>query len=735
MSKVMKKTASFVLVISLILSVFVVLGYTAAPTAEAASYPKTHPNTYTNTGAGANDIVGVARTQIGYKENSYGTKYGYWYYPSFVDQPWCAMFVSWCAEQAGIPESVITRFAACSVGINWFKSLGRWYDSKYYGGTYTPKKGDIVFYQDIGSYSPTHVGIVVGLNGNYLHVIEGNATDSSVYEYTASDSRSLGSAYVIGYGNPNYSGEITNNPTDYEAWQVTADGLNMRKSASTDSSIVYTIGYGAAVKVTKVKVLDDYIWGYTSYDGKKGWIALDYCEYICGSIDGTYYQLKPAFDPASYTLYLGDTKNLTPENGLGGTYTSSDKTIAKISSKGKVTALKKGKVTITLTTATGEATCVVKVKNPYLAETEATACIGDSYTLAVEHANDTVTWASANKEIAKVNSKGKVTALKKGVVTITATVSGVALDCTFTVTKDPKIYENFKTAKTTYLKNDYTEMKSLVKLPKGETLKVSEVYYSDTYTWGKTIYSGKEGWVILNKCEYANGTIGGKRYLVKPYLTEKTKSIYIKDVFALEVLSAAEAVTYESADKTVAKVSSTGEVKGVKAGKAVITATTGKYKLTCEVEVKNPELSDAKVGLLKGGKKELAVTGGTGTITYASSDKAVATVSKSGVITAKGFGTATITATRNGIELSCTVNVYDPVLSAANKTVRVGQTKTIKVIQSSGAKVTWKSSDKKLVTVNSKGEITGVKIGNAAVYATVDGVTLECAVRIAKALS
>ena len=65
-------------------------------------------NTYKNTGNMRNDIIGVALTQVGYKEGSNNyTKYGVWY--GLPNSPWCGMFVSWCAKEAGVPTSVLKR--------------------------------------------------------------------------------------------------------------------------------------------------------------------------------------------------------------------------------------------------------------------------------------------------------------------------------------------------------------------------------------------------------------------------------------------------------------------------------------------------------------------------------------------------------------------------------------------------------------------------------------------------
>ena len=65
-----------------------------------------YDNTYQNTGNQRVDIVGVAKTQVGYTEgsnnnNKYGTYFGK------NNLSWCAYFIIWCARQAGIDSSII----------------------------------------------------------------------------------------------------------------------------------------------------------------------------------------------------------------------------------------------------------------------------------------------------------------------------------------------------------------------------------------------------------------------------------------------------------------------------------------------------------------------------------------------------------------------------------------------------------------------------------------------------
>ena len=79
--------------------------------------------------------------------------------------------------------------------------------------------------------------------------------------------------------------------------------------------------------------------------------------------------------------------------------------------------------------------------------------------------------------------------------------------------------------------------------------------------------------------------------------------------------------------------------------------------MTCKVTVKNPSLSKTTDSTRVGSKITLAVTGGAGTISWASSKSSIATVSRKGVVTGIRGGTARISATRNGVKMTCTVKV------------------------------------------------------------------------------
>ena len=130
-------------------------------------------------------------------------------------------------------------------------------------------------------------------------------------------------------------------------------------------------------------------------------------------------------------------------------YKTSNSKVATVSNKGVIKAKKKGKANITVSAKANKkkkvtikvtvGTPVTKVK---LNKTKLSLNSGESRTLKVtlspkKPSNKKIVWASSNTKVAKVNSKGKVTAVKDGTAVITATAadgSGKKAKCTVKVT-------------------------------------------------------------------------------------------------------------------------------------------------------------------------------------------------------------------------------------------------------------------------------------------------------------
>ena len=116
--------------------------------------------------ATANEILAVARSELGYKESPAGsnrTKYGAWY--GLDGQPWCMMFIQWVFAQAGVELPVKT--ASCGTFMRAAQAAGRWVTSNY-------QPGDVVIYDFPGGGVTDHCGIVVTPLTTGVRTIEGN---------------------------------------------------------------------------------------------------------------------------------------------------------------------------------------------------------------------------------------------------------------------------------------------------------------------------------------------------------------------------------------------------------------------------------------------------------------------------------------------------------------------------------------------------------------------------------
>lgn len=136
----------------------------------------------------------------------------------------------------------------------------------------------------------------------------------------------------------------------------------------------------------------------------------------------------------------------------------------------------------------------------------------------------------------------------------------------------------------------------------------------------------------------------------------------------------------------------------------------------------------AKVSQVYVGKKatiKVTKTKLTGKVTFKSSNKKVATVNSKGVITGKKAGKAVITVKVGKYTKKLTVTVKKPSfkLTKSSAKLKKGQKVTIKSKAAPAAKVTYKSSNKKVATVNSKGVVTAKKKGTAKITVKCNGIT------------
>ena len=174
----------------------------AADLETAAVWEATLPKEEEMTGFWPEDLIRVAESQLDYtesgsnyhaeeKRNKGYSRYGAWYGDPYGD--WCAMFVSFCLNYAGISREYVPYDCNCA---NWVKTLT---EKKMYlpaGGDSLPRPGDIIFFnrdQDSGS---DHVGIVTAVDEEKgIDTIEGNSSDKVIRRHYDWDD-----TQVMGYG-------------------------------------------------------------------------------------------------------------------------------------------------------------------------------------------------------------------------------------------------------------------------------------------------------------------------------------------------------------------------------------------------------------------------------------------------------------------------------------------------------------------------------------------------------
>lgn len=208
--------------------------------------------------------------------------------------------------------------------------------------------------------------------------------------------------------------------------------------------------------------------------------------------------------------------------------------------------------------------------------------------------------------------------------------------------------------------------------------------------------------------------------------------------------------SWTSSKKSVATVDKNGKITATsKEGTAVITVTlaskkTAKVTVTVKM-IRTTKLTKVPKTLsLTTGKKYtlkpvVTPSNSQEKVTYKSSNTKIATVSSTGVITAKKVGKVTITVQSGKQKATVTLTVKKaPALKAiknvpTKKTITKGKTYTLKPqLYPSGAiaKITYTTSNKSIATVDSKGKITAKKKGTAVITVKAGKFTAKCKVTV-----
>lgn len=208
-------------------------------------------------------------------------------------------------------------------------------------------------------------------------------------------------------------------------------------------------------------------------------------------------------------------------------------------------------------------------------------------------------------------------------------------------------------------------------------------------------------------------------------------------------------ITWTTSDSSVATVSSDGTVTAVKNGTATVTAKCGDLSAQTKVTVINPlkaiTITGTTHSIKKGQTTQLGLTydpaDTTDSVaaTWTSSNTSVATVSKTGLVTALKDGSTTIKATVGNVS-----NTYDIAVKEVKLTgikmeekalIHEGDTKALTVEctptdTTDDKTVAWSSSDSTVASVDNNGIVTAVKPGSAVITAKVGNYQATCAVTV-----
>ena len=490
-----------------------------------------------------------------------------------------------------------------------------------------------------------------------------------------------------------------------------------------------------------------------------------------------------ALNMSNLNLYIGNTEQLIaevyPANATHKllTWLSSEPSVATVNVNGLVTARSAGNAQIIVKTVDGSNlsdTCYVTVMQRMatsisLNQTSSTLHTGDnlqlSATVLPSNADDkSVTWTTSNPSVATVSSNGLVTAISAGNAIITAKTadgSNLSATCAITVKQLATSISLNKTSETLYMGNTL----QLIATVYPSTTSDKSVSWSSSNTAVATVSS--DGLVTPKSTGTATITVRTedgsnltaqcivtvKQYATSITLSETDISINTGNTFQLSATvlpstTSNPSVTWSSSNTSVATVSSTGLVTAKSTGEAAITAKTAdgsNLSASCNVTVKrlatSISLNKTSATLYLDQTVQLTATVSPSnatdkTVNWSSSDNSIAKVASTGLVTAIAPGEAVITATTaDGSDLSatCVVTVKAYVtsltLDQSEATILEGDTitltPTILPTYATNQNINWSSSNTSVVSVNN-GVVVGRSGGEATVTArTADGSNLS----------
>ncbi len=319
-------------------------------------------------------------------------------------------------------------------------------------------------------------------------------------------------------------------------------------------------------------------------------------------------------DPPSTNVNIGESIIL--KASYEGTETihwsSSNPNIASVDEKGNVKGIKFGTVTVTASVGGNIKTAIVTVVDDSIFSNikDYSIAVGDKVSLATsipESIRSKVTWRSSFPEVAEVDSDGNVTAKKEGYTSITAAYENQIAECGISVIKSTKyvkvlrqlMHGKYETAKQTLdqkgVKNE-TQYEYSNTIPEGM---VTEIRY-DGYVDNDSYYF-IEGTKVIIKCSQ-----GKEVETQKPVEKNKVSSVNISPSSVTLTIGVSQklnvtispanaedkSLIWTTTDPSVVTVDSSGTIKAIKKGTAIVKAKSSNGKeSSCSVTVNGLETS------------------------------------------------------------------------------------------------------------------------------------------------
>lgn len=493
---------------------------------------------------------------------------------------------------------------------------------------------------------------------------------------------------------------------------------------------------------------------------KKIWLL---CTLICLLFVGSMTVSAATFSLSQtrVTLNIGDSAELSVVGSEElAKWASYNVNIATVDQSGKVTAVRKGSTTISARIGLTYKKCTVTVVDSSIKVNKPTAVIytGGTSTQTVQlratvkGASKAVTWTSLNPAVATVDEKGKVTSVSAGQAVIMATANGKTDTCVVKVLKN-SISLNMDTMQLGTKGNGSAIKLTPTIVGTGKSVKWTTSDKTVATVSGGRVTGKNTGTAIITAT--ANGVSATCEVtVIKDSLSISEEKVLLYTGETKQIRSNAtskEVVVWESSNDNVVTVDEKGKLTAVGEGTATIrislsNAAAGTVSRdttdTCEVTVKdsrmeiyNEEISLKTKGTDKTCTLSYQVTGRKNTIKWTTSNSKVVSVS-GGKLTAKSVGTATVTATANGVSdtVEVTVSAYEPTITLSQNKytlyTKKGNTYTLRAtIDGPVKKAVWESSRPEVATVVN-GKVTAVGEGETIITATANDVVAECRITV-----